>query len=407
MPGFFQDIRRYFQADFSGRYLSLVLRELARKEPASFACILEYCGKSGKLPLLKQIAKDLRNEKVETDCEMPFEGSTGNRRADITLKRNGNVLVHFELKEDDWKNVRNKKQLADYLLQVTQRHVPLIHLTRFSPDPAERKLMDREIKRGHQVMSMRYRDLYAALETADGPLAQMVRDYLEDIGVATYQTIDLDADGKSVAFLLVKTLGFRHAHGKGRLKSERAVSELPRILQKVFGNLQFLADIVKERNSGTINTRFNMDFRPRPKFHLAKLGKALTKRESNDEIDVLPGEFGQYVDSGSVEFSASGSIHSALGAKKKLERDGWLYVELGYEFEISTGRDAELIKPYIWAGFWGRGLEETWTRRKCSAFPTESQALGLVHDCLKRFLAKAQPKVSGAFREALRAFRLL
>lgn len=40
MTGFFYDVRNYFGAKFSGRFLSVMLRELGRHEPESFVELL-------------------------------------------------------------------------------------------------------------------------------------------------------------------------------------------------------------------------------------------------------------------------------------------------------------------------------------------------------------------------------
>lgn len=405
MTGFFRDIRGYFQSKYSGRYLALILRELARKEPKSFAEILAHAARKGHSQALLKVARQVRQNKLEADSEVQFQGRDQDRWADLAFRHQGKIVLLFEVKEFDWKNERNVKQTEDYLAVVSSEDVPFVHLSRFAPDAPDRELIQKQSERGHPVISIRYRDVYAALERIDRPVAQMVRDYLEDIGVANYRKIDLaPRAARSMAFLLVKMLGFPHAHGKKRLESERAVSELPGILQTVFGNLQFLGDVLKERNEATIRTRFTMNFRPYPELDLPRLAKVLAK-EQPDDVDFLPGVYGRFVKSGHVSFSAIGKIHSPPKAKQKLRKDDFLYVQIGYDFEIATGKDEKLIRPYVWAGFFAGSFNVS-RKRECKSFPTEQQAIRLIHDCLKLSLPNAKAEAIGAYRKALKSFVL-
>lgn len=403
MTGFFRNIRGYFKSKYSGRYLALILRELARKEPKSFAAILVHAARKANSQALLKVATLVRQNTLEADSEVRFQGRDQNRWADLALRHDGRVVLLFEVKEDDWKNERNLNQTKDYLSVVSSKRVPFVHLSRFAPDARDRELIRKQSDR-HPVVSIRYRDVYAALERIDRPVAQMVREYLEDIAVANYQKIDLARDARSLAFLLVKMLGFPHKHGKRRLESERAVSELPGILRIIFGNLQFLGDVLKECNGATIRTRFSMNFRPYPELDLPALAEVLNK-EPPDDVQILPGEYGCFVESGYVVFTAYGSIHSPPKARIKLGRNEYLSAQIGYSFHIAKGKDDELVRPSVWARFESPSFDEV-SERECKSFPTEQQALRLVHDCLKLSLAKARAKAEGAYREALKAFVL-
>lgn len=95
MTGFFYDIRSLFTAKHSGKYLSMLLRELALREPKDFAKIFEITGED-KTALVKN--------KLQIEREWRFFGRQGNiRRADLALLKGGEPILLLEVKEDDVK----------------------------------------------------------------------------------------------------------------------------------------------------------------------------------------------------------------------------------------------------------------------------------------------------------------
>jgi hypothetical protein len=189
----------------------------------------------------------------------------------------------------------------------------------------------------------------------------MLREYLEDIMVASYSAIDLahEKSGKSLAFLLTQMLGFPDRQGLGRLNTDAAISAVPTLFKVLFGNLEVLGDWIKERNQNIFHARFTRSFRPYPDFNLHTLQKAMGDAKG---VDTLPGKYGQYIPSGTVIFYASGRLSTSKNAKAKLGPNDWLYVEIGYTFHIATGAilksQKQPVRPRLYARFYGSGIDE-------------------------------------------------
>jgi hypothetical protein len=82
MGSFFQDIRGYFKSDYDGRYLALLLREIAIHEPASIAALLELASKKSKSTLWRTLRSELLDESYSVKCEVRFGKR---RRADLAF----------------------------------------------------------------------------------------------------------------------------------------------------------------------------------------------------------------------------------------------------------------------------------------------------------------------------------
>jgi hypothetical protein len=239
------------------------------------------------------------------------------------------------------------------------------------------------------------------------PWSELLRDYLEDIGVSSYKIIQLDAakDGKAVALLLTQLLGFPHAHGLGRLHSDRAVSFIPDFFRAVLGNLEVFSDWIGDANADLFSQRFTRKFRPLQYYDLDAVRKCTL--EGSEAF--LPGRPGEHVQSGSVYFFAQGRIASHPKAKMKLGRDDWLYAEVGYDFTISRG---SLLKDKnnpvtvaLYATFYGRGFEAAeWITPYGKTFPDEPKAQNRLRECLTKARERALNGSSGAVHEALHHF---
>jgi hypothetical protein len=213
MTGFFFDIQGVFDARFSGRYLSILLRELGRREPRRFADMFN---------LPREIKSALLSGELQVDREVRFKRGKRTRIADLALSRSGDPLVFFEIKEDDIGAEGNLKQLGDYINVInkanarTKKH--FVHVSRYLPSNAEQKLLWNAKSAGLSVHDFRYRDLHKFLSgSVGGTVSAVAHEYLEDIGVASYSTIDFrpDKQGKQVAFMLAQMLGFPHQHNLG------------------------------------------------------------------------------------------------------------------------------------------------------------------------------------------------
>jgi Type I restriction enzyme R protein N terminus (HSDR_N) len=95
---------------YSGRYFSIILAELARSEPKSFAGII---GRTG-LKLPKQHMKGLSAGELTIDLEWSFPNKR--KRADLAfyLDREHPILL-IEIKDEDGLTKSNAAQLKDYV----------------------------------------------------------------------------------------------------------------------------------------------------------------------------------------------------------------------------------------------------------------------------------------------------
>lgn len=401
MTGFFTDVRGYFNVKYSGRYLSRILCELARHEPESFALIFGLAAsKLGpeQAGVLKSLSRQLCNKGgvVEAECETSFPGSVSGRRADLTLLKEREPMVFFEVKEDDVKNPRNSDQLDDYLKQAA-KGIPFIHLSRYSLEPSELKKIQRAAKR-NPVVSLRYREIYKALFREGGPVSCMVCEYLEDLGMASYKSINLESS--TLKWGVAQMLGFPHAHGLGKINSLETVTQFPAMLQSIAGNLEFLGETVKDEND-EIRKVFSRGFRPRPYYNIKKLKKELKNIEEKDAWLDNKGVTG-----GCVDFWA----HGAVGLPPKPRSRAPCSVEIGYTFELNKGDKEVPTGLTFWTCFLGQvgsaelKWKDTIKECKCKTFPKEEKALRLLHDCLEESKQKALPQAKGSIKKAIKNF---
>jgi hypothetical protein len=176
MSGFFYDIRGLFDAKYSGRYVALLLRELGRREPEWFVRVFD---------LPQHVCKALRKGEMQVECEWHFETKQGTRRrADLVVLKGGESILLVEVKEDDVNNQGNAEQIADYLSMLPPE-ARFVHVSRYSPLPEGQAALQKAKKVGKSVDCLRYRKIYEVLQGDRGPICQMLREYLEDIMVAS------------------------------------------------------------------------------------------------------------------------------------------------------------------------------------------------------------------------------
>ena len=394
MTGFFYDIRGLFNAKHGGKYMCLLLRELALREANVFAKIF-------KLTANQKVG--LARRKIQVELEFSFDviisGTARRRRADLALLDKGEPILIIEVKEDDVNNPANQEQLADYMLYLKQlsKDVRFAHVSRYTPNDSDRQQLAKAKRKRIAVQSLRFRTIYEGVQNNKSPLCEMVGEYLEDIGVATYQSIDLAKQSKAISFFLVQTLGFTHKHGLGKLNSQSSITALPNLLTSFFGNLEVLGEWVKNANPSLFAQRFSRRYRPSPLFDIKPLRKAIEKA-SDKEPMFLPTE--KFVKSGTVSFELTGSF---TGHK-------WLAIYLGYYFHIEAN-SLEKEQPaglYMFAAIQGSGVKYTEKlSRRFVKFPTEIQAhkalsklmSGTVEDAMKL-------EIDRDHRSKLKAFRV-
>jgi hypothetical protein len=294
--GFFQDISGYFQQEYSGRYLAVLLCELARNEPDSFAKVIEHAANTSDIKSdvqgWKKLSKDIRragpNGISFKHNHYPF--ARGKRKADVALLRDKQPLALAEIKEDDFKSPGNVDQLADYLKEARDRHVRFIHISRYAPRQDYQNKI-RNTKRDCAVLLIRYRQLYDALKNRahKGPIADMLSEYMEDIGVSTFQTIER-RESNFLIFLLTRILNFPHATQLGKVNSIAAVAAFPVLVKRLFDNLEFVSEWIQQKNADIIKNRFTRNMSVWPTYDLKSVETRLLALSKIDKKnpDVLP-----------------------------------------------------------------------------------------------------------------------
>jgi hypothetical protein len=212
MSAFFSSIRNYFKSEYHGRYLSIILREIARHEPRSVSLIIDQISSTSTLPFWRQVSKEISTGEFTVKCEYPFKGQTKTRRADLAVLHGEQPIVLIEVKEFDHLAPQNPEQLSDYLSLVS-RHVGFVHLHRFLPSPKERAKIKKKAEAGWPVAMLSYDQIYKAVANAakeQRALGALLCDYLEDIGVGIYRPVSSD-DRKALAFLSHSVVAYDHA----------------------------------------------------------------------------------------------------------------------------------------------------------------------------------------------------
>jgi hypothetical protein len=185
---FFRFVQSHLHNDCKGRLLALILRELGRQEPEAFLRFVR------SVALAAHHVKAIKAGKAQFETERFY---TPRRRADLAVLVDGKEVLLVEVKEDDVAAPGNSEQLRDYLAYVFGQADPphFIHLSRYSPLQS-RSALD-EVRSSNLVHDLRYRHLFEAIREHElsvkenTPLSRMVREYLEDIGVDAYNSVNI------------------------------------------------------------------------------------------------------------------------------------------------------------------------------------------------------------------------
>ena len=381
MASLFRDIRGFFDAKYSGRYFALILRELASHEPRLF----------GRIFRLGKAHFPTKANGLELIYEWKYEGA---KRADLALLDGGRPIMLVEIKVEDILSAKNPDQLAGYIefaksFPIGERP-KLAYVSRYAPSETLQRVLE---KNSSLVLEIRFREILERLNEGCGPVGEMVKDYLEDSGVASYKMISLNEEkgGKVLAFALVQMLGFPHFHGLGKLSSFDVASAVPELMGVLTGNLGVIGDWVRSENRELFSAPFTRKFRPRPIYDQRTLRRAM------EEGDSWVGG----ATSGSVYYYCYGKMKTGDG---RGDQD-WIYVELGYLFSIETkNREIDLR---LYSGFFGKDFEAVYHEKKLTVFPDEKKALSI----LRALLAKALDEVKGrpakaSQKRALKSFKL-
>jgi hypothetical protein len=183
MSAFFASIRHYFKSEYNGRYLSVILREVAQHEPRSFSLLFGQIAEASALPFWRDVSKGIENGELTVKCEYSFKGRLKNRRADLVVLRGKAPVVLMEVKEFDHLAPQNPKQISDYLSQISEG-VGFVHVHRLLPPAKETSKIQRKMEQGWPVAMLSYDQIYKTVRNAaeeQRALGALLCNYLEDI----------------------------------------------------------------------------------------------------------------------------------------------------------------------------------------------------------------------------------
>jgi hypothetical protein len=254
--------------------------------------------------------------------------------------------------------------------------------------------IDKAKSNGICVISVRYRDIHAKVVSQSTPFAIMMKDYLEDIGVASYQPLTINSS--SVKFFLTQALGFPHKQGLGKLHSRSAIEELPKIMRQMFSNLEAVGEWVRDANRDAFSQRFTVKYKPRPEYDLKSLRKIIPD-DCNQDAAELPAQAEKYIKSGTVIFYAWGGLANAP----------WLGLELGIclSIEKNPKDKKKAVSASMYAAFVGGGMESYASSNVYSKFPSEETALNNFRNLISTSLDIARGEATNTnHKDALKRF---
>jgi hypothetical protein len=374
VSGLFANIQGFFDASYSGRYVALLFAQFANAEPRAFG---QMCANMG-------IALPKQDFSVRHEWRLP--GYRDVKIADLALLDNsGEPLVLFELKDADGKKA-NDIQVSAYCKYIKSKdpeRVQFVFLSRHMPSAKDDKALGAWAKRGVRIHRRRFRDLHAAMMHTS-PLSQMLKEYLEDIGVGYVGDIDM----RALAYLAGKSLNFQI----GRVSGAQ-VASTPKALNCLFTNLSTLGDWIQAANKGLFSQSFKRHIYPELSYSKSKI-KHLVQENGHDLDDEL--DLRDCVSSGTLWITAEGRL--------RVQPKHWALLEFGYYCDLEYQRRKKRKKGDgitrhfgMYAQLAVDGSEKTIrdiSRLKCvelpsTQFPDERRAQDTLRKCLRNVFARS------------------
>lgn len=219
MSGLFYNIKGFFKATHSGRYLAFILAELFYRDPHAFSRILK-AARIGYTPS--------RGDRAVANGWL-FPAMAQQRFADIAVvTAAGDPLVLVEIKDADIRSESNAAQINDYLEFIGKKknqNVAFLFLSRaLSKEEDEQTLQAAMATK--RVYRMYFYQLHRPLRNSN-VFGQMLKGYLEDINVTYY---DRRPETRAINTVTDLMLGI----GGRRKIAEKSV---PEFFSITFGNL--------------------------------------------------------------------------------------------------------------------------------------------------------------------------
>jgi hypothetical protein len=362
------------QTEFSGRYLGTILSELAASEPLSFKTILSDA----------HIKIDLTNSSVTT--EFPFKGKHQRRLADLAvLNRQGTPLLLIEIKDRDGLK-SNEDQIRDYIYYLDHHSTSttsFLFLSRYEPHAEDERVLLKAKQRGLRLFTLKFCELYGSLRT-DRPIAGLLRQYLEEIGV-TYREIETESAEKGLKYLAKQAFQFSDNPGFKGLNNASTLDGFSDVTVALLDNLATLGDWIysHEGNKSTIKRQFRVGISFAPEYDPSRFRTGIStinnKKQINDEIKKV---ISNSLQSGTVTFYAWAN----LATKQK---QPWVSLEIGLYYYLYPVKKTVLDGEFwIYAAF-------DWHKRNVDrnnsydhqlfSFPSEAEA----HRQLRQVIRKA------------------
>jgi len=344
VPGFFSAIQSYFSADFSGRYLSILLAEVCRAHPLLFNRY--FAAQFGKGRYLKS--------RLSMTTEATFRTPSGRRRADLALTENGKLAALIELKFDD--ELMQKKdgkpaQLFDYLRKCRAESLDFLLLCKDPPSESDAREIQRSGQRWDYIS-----DFAERFRNAEQPAGRMLFDYFRERGLVV-EPLNEDFLYRFFHRLLKP---WRHS---GRIVSKDSLSEGPSQFQALLANMRIvatdLATKVRPRGSDARNRTPTIDFAIYPEYAADDLRRELDRKHRKGGVIEATDKARR---GGWVYVYAL----QTLGGKGKK----WLDLEYGIGFEVRSGKNRSL-SPFLFAAIYGQGFVRARVNEKHSAVNQE------------------------------------
>lgn len=371
---FFGRINSHLKDKYSGRFMALILAEIAKQEPKIFERLLARSEVKGLISGAPAITAFRPGSDVQVEWCFPK-----GRRADLAILWDGTPSLICEVKVDDINSAHSPAQLSDYLQWLDQNDECIfVHFSRYFSVNVRDALS--HSKNANRIFNLRYRDLHAIASSHDSPLAAMIAEFLEEIGVTNFTVIDLEENSKALTFLVTQMAGFPHFHGMGRLQDRSTTDLSAQLLIRLLNNMKAMGEWLYEGASDCFSQKPQSRFKGGIGFDRSKVARQLKSEAEDDDVDEQIVIDDRAVAKGWV------TIFTRVKLRREHSDPTWTYVELGLDISVERQRKARArIRPYTqvyWNGGWVEEFGDYLT-----SFPTADDAeesfLRLVRSCVK------------------------
>ena len=271
MKGFFSRFKDKLAMDYGGRYLSVILGEVIKEDPAILAIIFP------QNKTLFRNTKKLFEIELESTISSAGEDKK-HRRADIAIWHEGKIVGLIEVKCED---ESHDGQISNYLAFAEKNGASFTYITQYYPSKAEQQQISESQKASHLLYKNLYKQLQQNRNGSTGDQNKSITDlfceYLKE-NFMVYNSIkerDLDV----LKLLTLKGLNVKHRHGFNRLHSMANIRAIPGLWEQLIGNLTVLGDRFRQEFNELVSDRGLVNFRFCPYYDKKKLLKAVENAE--------------------------------------------------------------------------------------------------------------------------------